>query len=115
MQSKYDFCVRENFLGQTTIILKEISQTTEFIRMILQVLGMYNFILKASQDIWQDNHICAMLDAPNGLVCMTIDTQKNIAFTASKNQSDILFMESVLCKLYLFKKEIPEIPLFAAS
>lgn len=115
MPSNYHFYAQNNILGQTTILFKEISHTTEFLKMILQILGMYNFILKSQQDIWQNNQICAELDGPNGSIFITIDAQKNISFAASESQNDILAIESILSKLHVFKKERLEIESFAAS
>ena len=115
MQSKYHFCLQNNILGKTTIVLKEISHSTEFLKMFLQILGMYNFILKARQDIWQNNQMRAELDAPNGTILICLDTQNKISLKGIENQKDILAVEKILGKFSVFEKERIEAEVYAET
>lgn len=85
MKSKRIFLVQHNHLGEQTIKFKNVAHTTEFLKMLLQLLGMYNFMLRTNQNIWQTNQISVALTAPNGSVMMHIDSRKNITLEGFNN------------------------------
>lgn len=104
MKSKRIFYFRNNHLGEQNIEFKNVAHTTEFLKMLLQLLGMYNFMLKTNQCIWQTNQISAALTAPNGTVMLHIDSRKNISLEGFNNQKDIMKIQEILHRLVSFKK-----------
>ena len=105
MKSSYVFCIRPNYAGELTIEFNHIVHTTEFLKMLLQLLGMYNFMLKTNQNIGQNSLILAELIAPNGKVTLHIDSEKRISLSGNKNQIDISKIKEILNRLVVFKKE----------
>lgn len=104
MKSIYTFCTNLNNEGKHTIVFNQ-RFTYEFIKIILQVLGMYNYILVPDQNIWQHERICVKLIAPNGVVFLKVDEEKKITLAGIDNQMDILKIRYFLNQFVHFKEE----------
>lgn len=102
----YNYTITTDFLDRPTSI--EFRQTTnykEFLKQLLQIFGMFNFIVNNHQDIWLNNEAFVKITAPNGTITLRIDTEKRISFLANDNQKDLLKIEMILSKFSVFSKE----------
>jgi len=77
----------------------------EFLKQLLQILGMYNFLVKDQQNIWQNGEAYIEINAPNGTIILKINQQKNISILANSNSKDLLKIDALLSRFYIFRKE----------
>lgn len=110
----YSYTITTDFLDQSTSIeFQPSGDYKEFLKQLLQILGMYNFLIKDHQDIWQNNEASVKIAAPNGIIILRIHPQKSISFLANDNQKDLLKIETILSKFSVFSKE--ELQLVASA
>ncbi|MFS4494849.1 hypothetical protein [Maribacter sp. 2308TA10-17] len=114
MTTAYPYSLLPDHNDYLFIKFEPIHQNTEFLKELLQILGMYNFILKDQQNIWKEHQLCAILSAPNGLIKLRIDASKTVSLIGETNQKDILQIDAILKRFSVFKKvEIAVVAEFA--
>jgi len=102
----FSYIMVTNVLDQPTSIAFEIEEDyKEFVQQLLQILGMYNFMLKEKQNIWSEGSAFVDLSTPNGTLTLGISNHKKISLFTNNNQKDLLKIDVILSKFSVFKKE----------
>ncbi|MFK7812070.1 MAG: hypothetical protein AB8B59_06220 [Maribacter sp.] len=107
----YSYNIATDVLDQpTSIEFETIKDYKEFLKQLLQIIGMFNFVVKEHQNIWQNNEAFIDLNSPQGSLIIKINLQKRISLLANGNSKDLLKIAAVLNKFSVFRRVDLQLP-----
>ncbi|TMM56190.1 hypothetical protein FEE95_16325 [Maribacter algarum] len=109
MKTLYTYSLFTNDQGQSYIQFDLVNEHIEFLKDLLQILGMYNYQVITNQNVWKDGELHAELTATIGKISICIDSRKRIFLKSYDNQKDLMKVDTILEKFCAFRK-ISETP-----
>lgn len=102
----YNYTLKTDFLDNLTAIeFKKTEDKTEFLKQLLQIIGMFNYSIKDKQNAWRNKELFIDIIAPNGLIVLKISKFQEVSFIANNNPKDLTKLVEILNKFPVFKKE----------
>lgn len=103
--TRYKYSLKTDFIDNISAIeFEKIDDNIEFLKQLLQIIGMYNFCVKDNQNVWQNNELFVEITAPNGFIILKINKFQEVSLIANNNQIDLSTISEILIKFSVFKK-----------
>ena len=110
MDSTFTYTLKMNDYGIRAIHFDIIKDQREFMKHLLQILAMYNFLICSEQDIWSYGEVHVVVTGNNGSITLHINRYNQIALIENEailGFNKILAILDYFC-IFNLREECPQ-------